>query len=88
MNKRTITEHLKQINQNAQANGDNVASLAYRLSNKGNEFFLSISILSLTRKDDSKISTNENQTFVYDFESPENVIWDFDNSQTFLSLKV
>ena len=29
------------------------------LSNKGNEFFLSINILSLTRKNDNKISTNE-----------------------------
>ena len=29
------------------------------LSDKGNEFFLSINILSLTRKDDSKISKDE-----------------------------
>ena len=37
MTKRTITEHLKQINQNAKANSDNIDSLVYRLSNKGNE---------------------------------------------------
>ena len=37
MSKRTITEHLKQINQNARANTMNFDSLVKRLSNSGSE---------------------------------------------------